>query len=170
MSAVQERFRLSELAARAARVERVVPAADFERFAALCRCVTPLRIRLQFGFDEEDRARVQGEVSARLVVQCHRCLAPVETALAAAFAGTVVGSDEEASRLGASRSVLLLEGDAADLAQLVEDELILALPERPCVDLGCPKAPAAAFPEAAPREVEKPFRELAALMAANGNK
>ena len=160
---------MSDLAARAGEVERLVHAADFKRFAALCRCVTPLRVRLQFRFDEEGRVRVQGEVSARLVVECHRCLAPVETALAPAFACTVVGSDREASRLGASRSVLLLEGDEAGLAQLVEDELILALPERPCADPGCPKAPAAAFPEAAPSEAGKSFRELAALMAANGN-
>lgn len=160
---------MSELAARRAEVERLAPAADFKRFAALCRCVTPLLVRLRFRFDGEGRVRVQGEVSARLVVDCHRCLAPVEAALAPAFAFTVVGSDREASRLGASRGVLLLEGDEAGLAQLVEDEMILALPERPCADPGCPKAPAAAFPEAAPSEAGRPFRELAALMAANGN-
>ena len=166
MSALQERFRLSELAAREARVERVVEAAGFERFAALCRCLAPVRVRLRFRFDEAGRVQVQGRCSVQLAVECQRCLAPVERMLAADFAFIVVGSDEEASRLGTDRCVVLLNGDEAGLAQLVEDEMILALPERPCTDANCPKAPARAFPPAAPSEAAKPLRALAALLAA----
>ena len=166
MSALQERFRLSELAAREAEVERVVEAAGLQRFAALCRCLAPIRVRLRFRLDEAGRVQVQGRCSVQLVVECQRCLAPVERALAAEFACTVVGSDREASRLGADRCVMLLNGDEAGLAQLVEDELILALPARPCTDADCPKAPARAFPEAAPGEVAKPLQALAVLLAA----
>ena len=166
MGALQERFRLSELAVREAEVERLVEAAGFERFAVLCRCLAPIQVRLRFRLDEAGRVQVQGRVCVRLVVECHRCLAPLEWALTVDFDFTVVGSDKEASRLGADRSVLLLDGDEAGLAQLVEDELILALPERPCTDLNCPKAPARAFPPAASSEAAKPLQGLAALLAA----
>lgn len=165
MGASLERFRLQELAARQADVLRVVEAAGFPRFAALCQCRAPIRIRLRFRLDGRRRVCLRGVLQTRLEVACHRCLAPVEADLHGEFSLLAVRSEAEASRLAAKHSVLLVDGDEVELADLVEDELILALPERPCADPACPKAPAMAWPDGVEAAADSPFQALGAWSA-----
>ena len=87
------------------------------------------------------------------------------------FSVVIVASETDATRLGAARDVLRIDGDEADIAELIEDELILALPERPCVQADCPQAPPLASPagaldEGAP-ETTQPFAALRGWKAGN---
>ena len=87
------------------------------------------------------------------------------------FSVAIVASETEATRLGAARDVLRVDGDEAGLAELIEDELILALPERPCPQADCPQAPPLASPagaldEGAPATTQ-PFAALRGWKAGN---
>ena len=171
LSSLQERFRLSELAARKARISRTVDASALERFSALCDCPEPVRAQLQFRFDREGLLRMEGELAVRVAVECHRCLEPVRVGLESAFSVVIAASGTEATRLGAEQDVLCVDGEEAGIAELIEDELILALPERPCTEAACPQAlplasPAGTLDEGA-LATTPPFAALSAWKAGN---
>jgi uncharacterized protein len=79
----------------------------------------------------------------------------------------VVASEEAACALIEDVDPLVLASAEASPADLFEDDLILALPDRPCRGrLDCPKRPVHEAPEepAAPEDVEpSPFAVLARL-------
>jgi uncharacterized protein len=157
------------LAGRKAQISRSVDAAALERFSALCDCPDAVRARLDFRFDRHGVVRMDGELAGRVAVQCHRCLEPLAVDLKSGFSVAIAGSEAQASRLGAEQDVLCVEGDEAGVAELIEDELILALPERPCSAADCPQAPTLVSPagsvdEGTP-ETRKPFAALGAFKA-----
>jgi len=166
LNPLQERFRPFELAGRQARISRNVDAGGLRRFSALCDCPNAVRARLEFRFDRPGVVRMDGDLAARVVVECHRCLEPVSVDLESGFSVVIAASETQASRLGAERDVLRVDGDEAGLAELIEDELILALPERPCSLADCPQAPPLASPagvfDAGAAPTAKPFAALGA--------
>ena len=165
LNPLQERFRLSELAGRQARISRNVDAGVLRRFSALCDCSSAVRARLDFRFDRQGVVRMDGEVAVCVVVECHRCLEPVPVDLESGFSVVIAASETQATRLGAERDVLRIDGDEAGLAELIEDELILALPQRPCPQADCPQTPRLASPagaEAGASAMAKPFAALGA--------
>ena len=167
---LQERFRLSELAERQARICRRVDGGDLQRFNALCDCPEAIRVQLEFRFDGRGAVRMDGDLAGRVVVACHRCLEPMPVEFESAFSVAIAGSETEATRLGVEQDVLRVDGDQAGIAELIEDELILALPERPCLQADCPQAPPLASPaggagDAAP-EAKRPFAALEAWQPA----
>ncbi|HKX95630.1 MAG TPA: DUF177 domain-containing protein [Methylibium sp.] len=108
------------------------------------------------------------ELSARAVLrlECQRCLQPVETVVEFDRPLRFVAGEEEASALDAdSDEDVLVLSRSLDLRELVEDELLLALPLVPRhVACPAPLAPAAepASAEAAPAR-PNPFAALATL-------
>ena len=169
MNPSQERFRLSELAGRKAQISRSVDVVALERFGALCDCPDAVRARLDFRFDRHGVVRMDGELAGRVAVECHRCLEPMAVDLKSDFSVVIADNEAEATRLGVEQDVLCVEGDEARIAELIEDELILALPERPCSAADCPRAPTLASPagsiDEGTLETKKPFAALGALKA-----
>lgn len=108
------------------------------------------------------------ELRARAVLRldCQRCLQPVETVVEFDRPLRFVAGEEEASALDAdSDEDVLVLSRSLDLRELVEDELLLALPLVPR-HAACPAPLAAALEpeedEAAPAR-PNPFSALAAL-------
>lgn len=118
-------------------------------------------VRVALTFVEEDGPEIHGRVEARVTLTCERCLEPMEVALVANPALGLVRSDSEEAELPERLDPCLLPGEELDLFDLVEDELLLALPivarhQEECRPL-LPLEPAAA--DAA----ENPFRVLERL-------
>lgn len=102
---------------------------------------------------------------ARLALVCQRCLGPVEAAIETQRSFLFVAGEEAAAQLDAdSEDDVLALTRSLDLRELVEDELLLALPLVPRHDL-CPEPlPVPADDEAlAGEERANPFAALAAL-------
>lgn len=101
---------------------------------------------------------------AAVKLECQRCLQPVAVPLAVQRSFRFAPDETTAAQIDAdSEDDVLVLTRALDLHELVEDELILALPLVPRHDL-CPQpleAPADA--EEAPAERPNPFAALAAL-------
>lgn len=84
-------------------------------------------LSLQVGRDEIDRPIISGRASVTVSMRCERCLAPANLLLDAPFAWCFI---EEGGSGAAPEDVELIElpYEGAPLADLVEDELLLALP------------------------------------------
>ena len=120
----------------------------------------------------EDQIWLHLEARARVWRECQRCLLPVALDLEVARALRFVATEEQAAALDAeSEDDVLALGRRLDLHELVEDELLLALPLVP-MHTTCPQAPpmrfgddaVAADAEPAPR----PFAALARLKRVRG--
>jgi uncharacterized protein len=108
---------------------------------------------------------LQLQAQARVARVCQRCLQPVLLALDVQRAFRFLASEDEAAALDAeSEDDMLVLSRQFDLRELVEDELLLALPIVPKHEQ-CPAPLAPAGAEAAPDEAvpTHPFSALAAL-------
>ena len=102
--------------------------------------------------------------SARMTLQCQRCLGPVETPLQVERRFLFVAGEDAAAQLDAdSEDDVLALTRALDLRELVEDELLLALPLVPR-HASCPQPlPLPSEPEPDEEAAPHPFAALAAL-------
>jgi|AutmiccommuBRH23_1029490.scaffolds.fasta_scaffold01945_7 uncharacterized protein len=85
-------------------------------------------VELQFSAEEGGKPEIHGHVETRVTLNCERCLKPVELTLAAEPALGLVRTDAEAEALPGRLDPCVLPGEDLDLFELVEEELLLALP------------------------------------------
>ncbi len=86
------------------------------------------RVTLHFGRDDGGQAQVSGRIDARLAVVCQRCLEPMEIAVEREVNLALVRDDAQAAALDAAYDPLLIGDEPIALSGLIEDELILAMP------------------------------------------
>ncbi len=113
-------------------------------------------------------ASLKGHVSAKLLVECQRCLKPVETELSGSFKFALVNSEEDFELLPEEFEPYLVEGEEQSIIELIEDELLLCLPMVTIHDDNCSaymtKQNAKVKAEMqAEKESENPFAALQAL-------
>lgn len=118
-------------------------------------------IKLAFSRDEKGLRYVSGTVAARLSLRCQRCLEPMEVPIVGRVALGVVESEVEGNRLPPELEPLLVGPDPLSLVELVEDELILALPLVPLHPFPC-RDPEDQMPQQSPVSAS-PFEALRAL-------
>jgi len=106
-----------------------------QKFARLAPLLTSSEgeaaFSLRFDHDEEGRARVRGSVQATLSVCCQRCMEPMPLKVDTDFMLSPVEGPTEAELLPPEYDPLLLEERRLHPMDLVEDELILAIPPAP---------------------------------------
>ena len=144
---------------------------SLDEFPRLRELVTsadgPVAVRVGFRRDEEGRIRIDGRASVLLCMVCGNCgeIGPLE--IDVPISACVVASDEAAKMLADDVEPLVLTTAEATPADLFEDDLLLALPDRPCRgSLDCPTRPQAviAEPDRGPdEERQSPFAVLASL-------
>lgn len=128
--------------------------------------VPELQVRLALGRDAGGVRCLEGALQGVLHLTCQRCLGRMEFPLATTFRLALVYSEAEAERLAEGYEPLLLETDRLTVRDVVEDELLLALPDFPqhAADATC-VVPEYREDEIAPATEEKPnpFAALASL-------
>jgi len=157
-----------QLADQGVTLEGSLPLASLER---LQECAPPgglLRVRLRFETDSGRRPLMKGSFSTALTLVCQRCLEPMLMPLEGEFQVFLVRSLDEADRLGESMDVLQVAERAMRLKNIVEDEVLLAVPSAPLHPSGECSAVEAQQPplEDAGQQDEQrpnPFAALAAL-------
>ncbi len=83
---------------------------------------------LRFGHDDGGQACVLGRIDAKLVVLCQRCLEPMNIEVERVVRLALVRDDAEAAQADAGYDPLLVGDRPISLSGLLEDELILAMP------------------------------------------
>jgi uncharacterized protein len=86
-------------------------------------------LEIQFGRDSAGLAIATGTVTAMVRLQCQRCLEPMDFQVDSTFTLGVVASLPEASQLPDNYEPLIADQGRLLLAELVEDEILLALPD-----------------------------------------
>lgn len=86
---------------------------------------------------EGKRAVVSGNIKANLSVECQSCLHALVWPIDINFKLGVVASLEEADRIEIDCEPLLFNGEKISLFSLIEDEILLALPDYPKHEYDC---------------------------------
>lgn len=101
------------------------------KLTRLCEALTgnegSITAKLVFG-QSVGFASLKGSVSAKLLVECQRCLQPLETEVVGNFKFALVRSEEDAELLPEELEPYLIEGEEQSIIELIEDELLLSLP------------------------------------------
>ena len=85
-------------------------------------------VSLEFGTDVEGIRYLQGRLRAVVGLECQRCLETMDFPIDSQFALALVRSMAEAENLPSHYEPLLLDGEPLFLRDVIEDELLLALP------------------------------------------
>ncbi|TPW18792.1 MAG: hypothetical protein FD130_3 [Halothiobacillaceae bacterium] len=87
-----------------------------------------VEVELHFATDEAGCRYVAGSARGSVELQCQRCLERMVYPLDHTFSLALIRSQEEEQQVPAHYEPLIVESEAVSLLELVEDELILALP------------------------------------------
>lgn len=140
----------------------------FTRMARLSKAVEnhdgAAEVALRFAMDEQGIPVVKGRVRSEVVLICQRCLSPMSVSIDLEVELGIVASDEETKRLPARYDPLVVVEEQLAVAQLVEDEILLALPAIPRhEDADCVANVTKALVEPASGRADNPFAVLEQL-------
>lgn len=174
----QETLSYRDLAKQQARVSRQIELQELSRLENLVVRVednATLEVTLQFSLDPRGLSRVEGVVSGSLLLNCHGCAEDLPFSLSLPFGCFIAEGEALAAKVANSGDsdlpddVLVVQGTEVTIAAIVEDELLLSLPERLCVEEPCPRAPHLDYPAeqtggaAEEPETDNPFSVLAGM-------
>lgn len=147
----------SRALARDERYAGPVDTAGLERLSELSP--ENLEAELRIWTDAARRRWLEGRITGQLRLECRVCLEPFAWSLDAPVKLALAMSEEEEERLMADGEPLLVREDSLMLHEIVEDEVLLALPMMP----RCPACENARPPSDEPRDEVERSRPLAAL-------
>jgi len=88
-------------------------------------------VELMFGVDESGQANVTGSFETDVTLQCQRCMQELELHIADKISLAIVHNSEQANNLPSYYEPLVVDEETVSLLELVEDEILLALPSVP---------------------------------------
>ncbi|MEQ6918291.1 YceD family protein [Halomonas aquatica] len=119
-----------KLAARAEHLEGLVALAELARLEEEVGAQTgDGQVWLDFAIDPQGRREIRGHLEAELQLPCRRCLRPMAQHVESDFRLGMVTSDDLAAELPSTHEPVLVENEQLNLLVVVEDELILSLPQ-----------------------------------------
>jgi len=117
--------------------------------------------KLDFYFDSDQLCVIAGELEAEYEVVCHRCLGTFVDSTKCSFTISPVTDDEQAKALPKDYDPISLTEGKLEVTDLIEDELILAMPIVPMHIEGAKECAEVASEEV--KETHKPFQVLEKL-------
>lgn len=147
-----------------------IPVDGLLRLGAVALSVQSVAVTLQFSVAETKHRIVTGQYDGRVVMQCQRCLEAVELHLSGEISLAIVWSEDDAKQLPSDYEPWVVAQDQADLYEIIEEELLLALPLVPAHDYDCMDRTALA-PKGTtePSKNNNPFQVLARLKGSPTN-
>lgn len=113
---------------------------------------------------EEGRIVAEVELSTQLSLRCQRCLKPMLLPIESHSRVALVASEEEASGVPPELETALAPDGRLRLADLVEEELLLALPAAPRHPGACPDGQREEVQESISQTTQRPFAGLGDLL------
>jgi len=122
-------------------------------------------VELTADTDGEGMPYLEIRLETTVTAICQRCMEPLALPLTAHSRLALLRGEAEANTLPAAYDPLVVSGSNASLVEIVEDELILALPFSPrCADpTVCERAPA--MPGPSKETPNHPFEALSVLLS-----
>jgi len=165
-----ERLAYASLARQAVRMERQLPADALPRLAEIAPGRGPVSVTLEFRVDGAGRSWVSGRADQLVAAACQRCLERFERRLGVTFDLCIVREGADLREIADGTDVLVVEGETVAIAEIIEDELLLGVPDRLCEEEPCPYAPVLSFPATGAERTEaaeSPFNVLSKLKRAD---
>lgn len=156
---------------RAAVCDATVPLRRFPRLLdGMVDDAGEVRVAVRFDRDARGLAQMTGELATQVQATCQRCLTPVAVPLQATVDVFLLADEADAERLGEDEDYVVFADGQIDLPELLEDELILALPLVTRHEDCEPQVPLVeAEPDSEPvAKKENPFQILASLKRQDG--
>lgn len=129
--------------------------------------IEDVNVELRFWRDDDRRCRISGTVDTVLQTHCERCLEPLSLPLHAEVALLAVRAGSDAPETSEDVEIVEVEDERLLLAPLVEEEVLLALPQYPvhaqCEMISYDRRVGAPEGEAAHQKKESAFAALASL-------
>ena len=149
-----------------ARLDRVVSSEDLPRLSEVGVLLSPARATLMFAY--HDRRRwVAGHASVQLKLPCQWCDRELDREIEVDFAAWLATDEEQAlewSEKLESDAPIVVAGEVLDVPLLIEDELLMAVPGRVCIDDLCFHRPVQDSQEEQPLSASSPFAAMAELI------
>ncbi len=95
---------------------------------SVLRICGPVLASIKFELDETKARIAKGSAKASVEVVCQRCLDPVQIDLCAEFGLQIIRSEDQESRVAKNYESWIVAERIANLSQVLEDEILLALP------------------------------------------
>jgi len=92
-------------------------------------------IDLELGIDRSKIRNIRGRIRANVTLVCQRCLQTMDYMIDSKVMLGIIIEREQADQLPAKYEPLLIESDKVSLKDIIEDEMILAIPSTPHHDL-----------------------------------
>ena len=136
----------------------------------LCGEEGQVKFSLAFSMDEQSRTLITGNVSAAVNLECQICLGEFSEQISCQINTVVVEELDELFDLDQDRAAFVAVGKCVSLQDIVEDELMVAIPMVPKHSSGCNGYGArfiegsdakAESSEAAYEDTYRPFSDLA---------
>jgi uncharacterized protein len=110
-------------------ISGILPISRFSRFCELLADNSGnLHVTLQFHLDDSHRRIIDGEIDVLVSVTCQRCLEPAEIRLTETFKLGIVETEGHIARLPADIDPWMVTEPKLVIADLLEEQLILAMP------------------------------------------
>lgn len=113
---------------------------------------------------ERGRIVAEVELAAELEVRCQRCLLPMTLPVESRSQVALVGSEADAACVPEELETALAPEGRMRLADLLEEELLLALPAAPRHPQACPQGTGDRETESFAEPTQRPFANLGALL------
>ncbi|WP_299945261.1 YceD family protein [uncultured Microbulbifer sp.] len=110
-------------------LDGILPLASLERLSSAVESVDgAISAELRFRRDLQGHLTVRGKVTGTVELLCQRCLYPVREQFEAPFCWGIVWSEAQGKSLPKDLDPVIQGGDALNLHQILEDEILLNLP------------------------------------------
>ena len=160
-------------------LEGDIPLTQMKRLLPLLASDTgTVHVSLEFGIDSMAVVNLVGEIQADLVLVCQRCLEPMAWPLQLNLALAFLRPDDDEAAIPGSYEPYVVDTLPIRLTDMIEDEIILALPSIPRHDrTECPASEwiqdentTADKPAEVENQRENPFSVLAEMNTPNKGK
>lgn len=139
----------AELARKGVEIQTEFTATQLPRLAECLNCINQVSASLRFELDDRHRPVISGSITADCNVECHRCLEPKRNVRTVEVASLLAKDETQAVawwRDDKSANMVVVGADRLELSEFVEDELLVTLSDRVCLDADCKHRPATEFP------------------------
>lgn len=120
---------LKELTLNESVLQGSVPLAKMSRLQdSLAKIDEILMVSLRFGTDTEGWRTIKGEVRGQVTLTCQRCMQQMKVAIGSDMALAIVANEQQGEELPEHYDPLLAVEDTISLYQIIEDEVLIALP------------------------------------------
>ena len=147
-----EALPVRDLARQKARISRQISLQQLPRVALLAAddSGAVFNVTLLFTYHPDGYIRISGQLEGALTLDCNGCAETADFPLGLEFSCAVAMTEDQAIELGTvldeGDDLVIAEGEEISVTEIVEDEILLNLPERLCTAEPCERAPVMHYP------------------------